>query len=112
MSYHAFDLDFFKVSGCLTVTRTLVNDLEENGGCDLEANLPDRRSLERRRDSADTYTIEGAPSREDEDDEAASTCQDITDVFDQTLTLGSSEANPPQGILATDIDVEADELPR
>ena len=83
----------------------------------MEANLPDRRSLERRRDSADTYTIEGAPSREDEDeadedDEAASTCQDITDVFDQTLTLGSSEANPPQGILATDIDVEADELPR
>ena len=81
----------------------------------MEANLPDRRLLERRRDSADTYTIEGAPSREDEaddDDEAASTCQDITDVFDQTLTLGSSEANPPQGILATDIDVEADELPR
>ena len=105
----------FKVSDCLTVTRTLVNDLEEDGGCGLEANLPDRRSLERRRDSADTYTIEGAPSREDEadeDDEAASTCQDITDVFDQTLTLGSSEANPPQGILATDIDVEADELPR
>ena len=62
----------------------------------MEANLPDRRSLERRRDSADTYTIEGAPSRDedeaaDEDDEAASTCQDITDVFDQTLTLGSSE---------------------
>ena len=82
----------------------------------MEANLPDRRSLERRRDSADTYTIEGAPSRDedeaDEDDEAASTCQDITDVFDQTLTLGSSEANPQQGILATDIDVEADELPR